>query len=159
MGEVSSEAVIAMSRAEVWIKLRDLRMARHYVPGVTAIEFSTSQQEGVGASRKVFMKGRAPVDETAIAWEDGSGFTLKIHNGDQAPAPFKWATFQYLIEDAPGGQTRFRGIFTYEMALGLVGRMLDVLVVGPAVRRTQAALGPNMKKFYETGQVTNAALA
>ena len=159
MGEVSGEAVIAMSRVEVWARLRDLRMARHYVPGVTAIEFSTAQREGVGASRKVFMKGRAPVDETAIAWEDGCGFTVKIHDGDKAAAPFKWATFQYLIEDAPGGQTRFRGTFAYEMAYGLLGRMLDVLVVRPALRRTQAVLGPNMKKFYETGQVTNPALA
>lgn len=106
MGALTFEAVIAMPRADVWAKLRDLQMARHYVKGVTAIELNTSQREGVGASRKVFMKDRPPVDETVIAWEDGRGITLKIHNGDKAPAPFKWAKFQYVIEDGPSGKTR-----------------------------------------------------
>ena len=157
MGAVSSEAVIALPRAEVWAKLRDLRMARHYVGGVIAIEFNAGPREGIGASRRVFMKGRA-VDETAIAWEEGRGFTLKIHNGEARPAPFKWATFRYVIEDAPGAQTRFHGTFAYEMAGGLFGWLLEMLVVRPALKRSQALLGPNMKKFYETGQITNPAL-
>jgi Polyketide cyclase / dehydrase and lipid transport len=158
MGEVVVEAMIAKPRAEVWHRLRDLRMARHYVAGVTAIEFNSGPREGIGASRKVFMKGRSPVDETAIAWEDGRGFTLKIHNGNHCPAPFKWATFQYVIEDAPDARTLFCGRFSYEMAGGLFGRLLELFVVRPALKRSNAALGPNMKTFYETGQITNPAL-
>jgi len=159
MGALTFEAVIAMSRVDVWTRLRDLRTARHYVTGVTAIELNTAQREGVGASRKVFMKGRPPVDETVIAWEDGRAITMKIHNGDRAPAPFKWAKFQYVIEDAPGGQTRVLGTFSYEMAWGFFGRMFDALAVRPAIARTHAVLGANMKEFYETGQATNAAAA
>jgi hypothetical protein len=152
MRALTFETVIAMPRADVWDKLRDLRTARHYVPGVTEIELSTSQREGIGASRKVFMKGREPVDETAIAWQDGSGFTLKIHNGEKPPSPFKLATFQYAIEDAPGGQTRLRGTFSYEMAGGIFGWLLEKLVVRRALERSNAAVAANMKRFYETGQ-------
>jgi carbon monoxide dehydrogenase subunit G len=159
MSEVKFEVVIALPRSEVWEKLRDLRTARHYVPGVTAIEMNTSQHEGVGASRKVFMKGRAPVDETAVVWEDGDGFTLKIHNGEKAPAPFKWATYRYSIADAPNGQTRVRGTFTYEMAGGLFGRILEALVVKRAVERSSAAVAANMKAFYETGRAANPTTA
>ena len=156
MGAVTFEAVIALPRAAVWDKLRDLRTARHYVTGVTAIELSTAQREGVGASRKVFMKGRAPVDETVVAWEDGRGMTMKIHNGEQPPAPFRWAKFQYAIEDAPGGRTRVLGTFSYEMAWGLFGRMFDALAVRPASARSHATLGANMKKYYETDPVIPA---
>jgi hypothetical protein len=152
MGEVTFDMIIAMPRAEVWEKLRDLRSARHYVPGVTAIELNTSQREGVGASRKVFMGNRAPVDETAIVWEDQRGYTLKIHNGDKPPSPFQRATFQYALDDAPGEQTRVRGTFAYEMAPGLFGRMLEALVLRRALARSNAAVAANMKKFYETGQ-------
>lgn len=159
MTELSFEAVIARSRAEVWDQLRDLRVARHYVPGVTAIELNSAQREGIGASRKVFTKKRAPVDETAIAWEEGCGYTLKIHNGDTPAAPFKWATFQYAIEDAPGGQTLMRGTFSYEMAGGLFGRILNALIVRRAIERTNIALKANTKKFYETGEVTNHTAA
>ena len=153
MGEVTFDIIIAMSRTDAWEKLRDLRSARHYVPGVTAIEMNTAQREGVGASRKVFMKNRSPVDETAIAWEDLRGYTLNLHNGDKPLAPFKRATFQYLLEDAPGAQTRVRGTFSYEMAQGLLGRMLEALVLRRALKRSNTAVAANMKRFYETGQV------
>ena len=158
MGEVIVEAVIAKPRAQVWAQLRDLRMARHYVAGVTAIEFNPGPHEGVGASRKVFMQKRPPVDETAIAWQDGSGYTLNVHNGAKPPAPFKWARFEYRLEDVSGDQALLRGIFSYEMAGGIFGRILEALVLRSALQRSQAALGVNMKKFYETGQVTNQAL-
>ncbi len=152
MPELVFETTIARPRAEVWEQLRDLRVARHYVPGVTAIEYNSAQREGVGASRKVFMKKRAPVDETAIVWEDGRGFTLKIHDGDKPPAPFRWATFQYRIDDAPGGHTAVRCAFEYEMGLGLFGRVLDRLVVRRSIERSNVAVAANMKKYYETGQ-------
>lgn len=45
------------------------------------------------------------------------------------------------------------------MAWGFFGRMLDALAVRPAIARTHATLGENMKKFYETDQATNAAAA
>jgi carbon monoxide dehydrogenase subunit G len=157
MPELVFETTIARPRAEVWEQLRDLRVARHYVPGVTAIEYNSSQRDGVGTSRKVFMKKRAPVDETAVVWEDGSGFTLKIHNGDEPPAPFKWATFQYEIRDAPGGHTAVRFAFAYEMAMGLFGRILDKLIVRRSIERSNVAVAANMKKYYETGQPANPA--
>jgi hypothetical protein len=158
MGALTFEAVIAMPRAHVWAKLRDLRMARHYVNGVTNIELNSAQHEGVGASRKVFMKGRDPVDETVIAWDEGRGMTFKLHQGTVAPAPFKWATFQYAIDEAPSGHTRVAGTLAYEMAGGIFGRMFDALALRRAIARSHATLGQNMKRFYETGQITNAAL-
>jgi hypothetical protein len=157
MGAITFEAVIAMPRAHVWAKLRDLQMARHYVAGVTNIELNSAQREGVGASRKVFMQGRQPVDETVIAWQEGRGMTLKIHNGAAAPGPFKWATFQYALEEQPSGHTRVQGTFAYEMAGGIFGRLFDALALRRAIARSHAKLGENMKRFYETGQITNAA--
>lgn len=155
MPELVASTIIAKPRAEVWNQLRDLRVARHYVPGVTAIEYNSAEREGVGASRKVHMKKRAPVDETAVVWEDGRGFTLKIHNGEKPPAPFKWATFRYEIADAPGGQTAVRFEFAYEMALGAFGWVLDKLLIRSSIQRTNATVAANMKKFYETGQSSN----
>ncbi len=159
MPELAFETIVARPRAEVWAQMRDLRVAKHYVPGVTVIEYSTTQHEGVGASRKVYMARRAPVDETAIAWEDGRGFTLRIHNGVKSAAPFRWATFKYEIADAPDGHTVIRGVFAYEMGLGLFGRILDALVIRRSIERTNAALRTSMKKFYESGQASRPTVA
>ena len=117
-----------------------------------------ARNEGVGASRRVLMTRQAPVDETVVEWLEGSSFTLKIHNGEKQVAPFKSATIQYAIEDAPDGQTRFKGTFAYEMAGGLLGGLLDVCLVRPGLKSRNATLGPNMKVFYETGKVMNPNL-
>lgn len=159
MRQVSFETTIAMSRAEAWEKLRDLLIARHYVPGVTNIEYNTEQHEGVGASRKVYMKGQKPVDETVIDWEDGHGFTIRLHQGDKPAAPFKEATFRYRIDDTPDGQTLFKGIISYEVGMGLIGKVLDALVVHRMMLKTNEALKNNVKIFYETGKTANPALA
>jgi hypothetical protein len=162
MNKVVMETTIALPRAEVWAKMRDLLVPRFYVTGVTSMEFNPGPHEGIGASRKVFMTKQAPVDETVVAWEEGKSFTLKIHNGDKPVAPFKSATIQYAIEDAPasanGAQTRFRATFAYEMGGGIFGRLLDVSLVRPGLRKRNATLGPNMKIYYETGKVMNPAL-
>jgi hypothetical protein len=159
MNKVVMETVIALPRAAVWDKMRDLRVPRFYVTGVTAIELNPGPREGIGASRKVMTTKRPPVDETVIAWEEGHCFTLKVHNGDKPIAPFKSATIQYAIENAPGGQTKFRGTFAYEMAGGILGGILDVCLVRPGLRKRNTTLGPNMKIFYETGKVMNSSLS
>ena len=159
MGQIINEAVINMPRAAAWEKLRDLRTARNYVPGVRSIEFNPGQREGVGASRRVVMKNQPPVDETAIAWDEGHGFTLKIHNGEKAPAPFKSLQFRYAIEDAEAGQTRLRCTISYEMGGGLIGKLLEAVVIRPALQRSNTAVATNLKTFYETGRPTNTELA
>jgi hypothetical protein len=158
MNQVVMETVIALPRSAVWAKMRDLRLPRFYVTGVTSLEFNPGPQEGVGASRRVLMMKRAPVDETVIEWVEGYRFTLKVHNGDKPVAPFKVATIQYAIEDAPDDQTLFKGTFAYEMAGGILGGILDVCLVRPGLKRRNATLAPNMKVFYETGKATNPNL-
>jgi hypothetical protein len=113
----------------------------------------------VGASRKVFCKGRPPVDETVIAWEDGHGFTVKLHKGDQPPAPFKQAQFVYRLDDAPGGLTRVTTTLIYELPFGALGLILDALLMRRVGRSTVDAIARGLKQFYETGKSANPLVA
>jgi Polyketide cyclase / dehydrase and lipid transport len=158
MGQISAQTLLAMPRAEAWAKLRDIALARHYVAGVERIEITTPQSEGVGANRRVFVKGRPPVDETVILWEDGRGFTMKLHHDGKAPPPFKEAAFRYWLDDAPVGQTLVHTTLSYRLPLGAVGRLLDALVMRRLMAPTITAIGPGMKQFYETGKSANPSL-
>jgi hypothetical protein len=100
----SYEIHVDLPRARVWDGLRNLSRAPLYVPNLTGIEFTTAQHEGVGTSRRVFQTNGKSLDETVVKWDDGFGFTLRLHDGDKAPAPFKQAWFDYRIADAPGGR-------------------------------------------------------
>jgi Polyketide cyclase / dehydrase and lipid transport len=159
MGQISAQTLLAMPREEAWAKLRDIALARHYVSGVERIEITTPNSEGVGANRRVFVTGRPPVDETVILWEEGRGFTMKLHNDGKPPAPFKEAAFRYWLDDAPGDQTLVHTTLSYRLPLGVLGRLLDALVLRRAMTATITAIGPGMKQFYETGKSANPLAA
>ncbi len=86
-----------------------------------------------------------------------AGFTLRLHNGDKPPAPFKAAWFDYRIADAPDGGTLFKPSLQYEMPWGVLGSLFDRLVVGPFARKSTRAVAENFKRYYEMGQITNPA--
>lgn len=155
MTEISAEAVLAMGRAEAWQRLRDFTQAQYYVPGVTGLEITTPEREGPGASRRVYCKGRKPVDETVVRWEEGRGFTVRLHHGDKPNAPFKHAEFTYWLDDAPDGHTRIRTTMSYEPSFGIFGRVLDRLLLRRAVSSTVQAIVRGLKQLYETGASAN----
>jgi hypothetical protein len=155
MNQISAETQLAMPRAEAWAKLRDLTLAQYYVPGVMRIEITTTQREGVGASRRAYCKGRPPVDETVILWEDGWGYTIKLHNGHKPPTPFKQAQFTYWLDDAPGGETRMRATMSYEPPFGILGRLMNALLLRHLLPATLNSIGRGLKQVYETGASAN----
>ena len=150
MRPVSAQALVAIARADAWERLQDLMLARHYVPGVTDIEITTPNRTGVGASRKVFVKGRPPIDETVIAWEEGHGFTIRLHHGDKPPSPFSQAQFVYRLDDAPDGRTRVTTTLAYELPRGALGRLLDALLMRHISAHMVRTIARNMKQLYET---------
>ena len=111
----------------------------------------------VGASRKVYQQGMAPMDETVVEWNEGYGFVLRLHNGDKAPLIFHEAHFAYAIEDAGPNATLFKPALIYTLRWGAFGRLLDRLFMHRASCRMQEKLVRSFKQFYETGEPSNPA--
>lgn len=155
MTDVSAEAVLGMSRTQAWRHLRDFTLAQYYVPGVTGIEITTAQREGAGASRRVYCKDRKPVDETVVRWEEGRGFTVRLHHGDKPNVPFKHAEFTYWLDDTPDGHTRIRTTMSYEPSFGILGRVLDRLLLHRVVTSTVQTIADGVRHLYETGTSAN----
>lgn len=149
MTTVSAEAVIDMPRSAAWARLADLRLAARYVPGVTRIEITTPQDRGLGASRKVFTEKRGSLDETVIEWVEGHGFTVKVHDGDRPSPPFRDFCFRYRLDDAAAGRTRITTTMLYELPWGILGRVLDAMVMRRTMARMAGTIARNMKQIYE----------
>ncbi len=100
MNTVSYSLDIDMPRKQAWTKLQDLSLPHNYVPGVTRTEITTSQQQGQGTSRLVFLMGLLPMRETVTEWREGEGFTIELgtRNGP-IPAPMKAGFFNYQLSD------------------------------------------------------------
>ena len=150
----AAEVKVAMPIDQVWSKMRDLSVAHYYVPGLTGCEITTQQRDGVGASRRVFQKGRPPMDETVVEWNEGNGFVIKLHSGDKPPPMFKQATFVYKIEQF-GNETVFKPAMMYTMPWGAFGRLLDMLFLNKLFTGIVKKVAVSFKQYYETGAPSN----
>lgn len=150
MTTTSAEALIDLPRSAAWAKLEDLMLAERYVPGVTRIEIVTPHDRGIGACRKVYTEKRPPFDETVVEWIEGYGFTVRVHDGDKPSPPFRAFRFRYRLDDAPGGKTRFTATMIYELPWGVLGRVLDAVVMRRIVGRMAQTIAHNVKRVYES---------
>ena len=145
--------LIAMPRAAAWEKLSDLSLAHHYVPGLVRSEIITATKMGLGASRRVYQSETRCIDETVIEWQEGQGFLIRLHRGDKgAPPPFREATFRYWLEDAGVDATRLTTTLAYTPRWGVLGRMLDRLLLAKAIRGSVRDVAICLRDFYQTGQ-------
>ncbi len=128
--------------------MRDLTLAKYYVPNVVETWLVTEQREGVGASRKVRMKNGDVMDETVEEWNEGHGFVVRLHKEGQPALPlFTECRFRYEIEPA-GNRTLFRPAMHYQMKPGLFSGLLGS-IVGIPMKMMVRKVGSSMKQFYE----------
>jgi hypothetical protein len=155
LSRATAEIAIAIPRERAWERLRDLSVPHRYVPGLTGCRMDGAQREGVGASRTVFRKQGGPMNETVTEWQEGYGFVLRLHAGDQPPAPFREAYFTYRIADDGKGGTIFSPALDYRLPGGPVIRWLDRLVLNRIANGILAKVARNLKLYYETGRPSN----
>ncbi|MFJ2383868.1 SRPBCC family protein [Pseudomonas protegens] len=152
MSAIANHSVLLnLDSAAAWAILRDLRLAPHYVPGLTGCRLHPGPEQQVGASRRVFRKGGQWLDESVVQWQEGQGFVLRLHREQAgAPFPFRQACFHYqLLGDGPA--TRVITSLHYQMHGGrLVERLL-----GKAMNQVVRQIAENLKAFYETGRTQN----
>jgi len=149
--EAKTEFVVDLPQAEVWNRLRNLRLAHRYVPGVEAVEILSSQERGVGASRRILQEDGSTLDETVVEWEDGRGFVIRLHRGQEGPPiPFERARFRYWIEGEEATGTRISLAISYQPSGGRLGEWVDAAVLNSEMEATMGALGASMRNYYES---------
>lgn len=154
---VSGEVIINMPRVEAWTRLQDLSLAHHYVPGLISTEITTDQKTGVGASRRVYQATSKYLNETVVEWDEGHGFTIRLHNDDgNAPLPFQQAWFNYRLSDYGNNQTRLNTGLRYQLVGGCLGYWMNKVLFEHMLKRRADDVPRNLKRFYETGRAVRA---
>lgn len=150
--EVQASTLVALPQRQAWALLSDLELADRYVPGVQACKLTSRKRQGIGASRRVEPRGRPPMQETVESWDEGVGFTLRLHgtSSDEAPVPFADARFSYRLQAEGPKQTRVHLQLAYELRGGVLGQLLDRLAVKRASQSQLDRLAANLKTFYES---------
>lgn len=159
--EAAYQAILNMPMAKAWSIMQDLTVPDKYVPGVYKCQMHTEQTKGVGTSRRVYKKmyGFFPVelDETVVEWNEGSGFKLRLHDGEKDRAPLPKSYFIYKIEPAGADKTLFTGVMGYTFWGGPIGALIDIPFVFPGVKMEIHNVVAAIKHYYETGTTPTSA--
>ncbi len=148
--EVLARAIISIRREQAWELLRDLSLAHNYVPGVIETQITTTQKEGMGASRKVYQGKTSFINETVEEWNDGYGFLIRIHCGNAGPPfPFQEAWFRYEIGDADRN-TQLTTSLIYVVRWGKFGRILNRILLQKFITKRIRDVALSLKIYYET---------
>jgi carbon monoxide dehydrogenase subunit G len=147
MTQLHHEIHIAAPLEKVWAVLADLEAVQHYNAGVKHTKYISTVREGVGASRHCDLKPKGWVKERVIAWEPHKAVTMELYES-QWPLEFmRWRTA--LAPDGAG--TRVSQQMEYQVKFGLLGALLDKLVMRRKLDQTLAEVFVGLKQFIETG--------
>lgn len=138
-----------------WQNLRDLTLAKHYVPGVVDVEITTERAEGVGASRRIHKDDGSTMDETVVDWREGEGFAFRFHRGANGPpAPFERAGFVYALRP-DGTGCEVTTTLSYTVRWGATGRLLDRLLLRRQIQAEVETIASGLARYYESEAETD----
>ncbi|TXS94271.1 SRPBCC family protein [Parahaliea maris] len=150
--EVVVSAEVEVPHTEAWQRMSDLSVAHNYVPGLTATEITTPYATGVGASRKVYQSGSNYLEETVTAWNEGEGFVIRLHKGEEPMSPFRQAEFRYHMEPLTDQATRVTLAIVVELPFGALGSVLGESVARAPMEQELTGVLAGLIYYYETGQ-------
>ena len=161
-GQVGEQAASVQVTADVpvsesWALLSDFSLAHNYVPGLSNTEIVSDISSGVGAHRRVYDADGDFIEETITVWNEGEGFTIRLHEGEAPMAPFTAVAFDYHVAPAGDEQTRIDLALRFEMPWGGVGHWLGANFIQPAMEAELVQVAAGMKAFYESGEPASDA--
>ncbi len=148
MTRIAHDVRIDAPTERVWAAIADLGAIDKFHPGVRKSYYTSELREGVGASRHCDLLPFGSVEERAIAWKNGESLTLEIFDGERTP-PFQTASAIMSVE-RDGDGTIARLALEYRLRYGVLGALLDRLLIRARFEKMVPAVLAGLKRFTET---------
>ena len=150
MGRFSAQIRIDAPKEKVWAVLADLGSIHKWNPGVSHSYSTSEHQQGEGATRHCDIQNpKGYLEERALDWREGEGFKIDIYDSN---FPIKRNLIQFSVR-ADGDGTIVEVSPDYKFKFGLLGSVLDRLILGRQLRKGMAGLLAGLKYHVETGEL------
>ena len=138
MTTLYNEITVNTSVDKVWAMLTNLELLDQYDPTVQKSTLVSTEKTGLGAKRKVLMlDGKNWFEENITAFKPNEALTYQLTD---CSFPINGLKHSYTFEKV-GNQTKVKQLMEYTVKFGLLGRLLDTLII-----RKQTEGG--IKKFF-----------
>ena len=139
MATIHNEITVNASVEKVWSILTDLELLEKYDPTVKKSTLISTEKTGIGAKRKVDMlDGKNWFDEKITVFKPNEALTYQL---TECSFPIKELRHSYNFERI-GTQTKVKQVMEYTVKFGLLGKLLDSMMI-----RKQSDGG--IKKFFK----------
>lgn len=145
MGNFATKIVIKAPVTKVWQVLSATGDIHYWNPGVKASRTTSKQTEGVGATRFCDLGGKNYLDEEVVVWQPNEKLTMRITGTN---LPFAAADVHFSLR-ANDNDTQVTVSPLYKLKYGVIGELMDKLVVRNSYQRGMEALLAGLKAFVE----------
>ena len=151
MTVIERSVLVDAPRQRVWEAIADIGGIQTWNPGVPR-SYSTSEAAGgVGATRHCDLATPgASLEERVTDWIEGRSYTIEIFAGKRIP-PFREAHGTISLEEK-GHQTLVTARMRYTMKLGVLGALMNGLIVRSQFGSAFAGMVAGLKHHVETGE-------
>ena len=138
MATIHNEITVNASIDKIWNILTDLELLDRYDPTVKKSTLVSAEKTGMGAKRKIDMRdGKNWFEEKIIVFKPNDALTYQLTD---CSCPIRSLKHSYSFEKI-GNQTKVKQVMEYTVKFGLLGKLLDSLMI-----RKQSDNG--IKKFF-----------
>lgn len=126
MTQLFNEILIEAPMEKIWEALSNLESLEKYDPTVKKCVATSSLKYGEGGRRKVEMKdGKNWFEEKCTLWKPNETLTYEL---TACSFPVHSLNHTYSFERV-GNQVKVKQIMSYQIKFGLLGKILDLLVM------------------------------
>lgn len=151
---LSATATIRVPRHEVWEVVQEIGNIMAFHPLIKESRLLNSVK-GIGARRLCQLKPMGTMEEQITAWNDGIGFVTEVTGGKMLP-PYEIMRGTLKLEEE-GARTRVTFTFCYKLKFGLLGRVINALLVKPQFKGAPIKYVEGLKMYMERERATPSA--
>jgi len=150
MAYFSTQIRINATTEKVWEVLADFGGIYRWNPGVRHSYSTSESNQGLLAARRCeLLKGNDYLDERILEWRDGESFKVDIY---ETNLPIHRNVIEFSIE-ADGFGTIVTVAPDYALKYGLLGRLMNQIVVRRQFKKGMEDLLAGLKYHIETGEL------
>lgn len=151
MTRLREEVIINADRASIWKAMEDFGNVYQFAPGVTHSYTTNNIKSGKGAERICELAPMGKVKEKAIEWRDNEGYSIIVEPVEKMP-PVKNILVSIELKQVANNKFQVLIYGSYEMKLGLIGQLLNTMVVKSNMAKGLKGTLDGLKIFVETGK-------
>ena len=144
MAHLKRSIQISADRHSVWTAIAALEEVTTWNPNISAVEYDSPGEPGVGTIRTCHLTDGGHIDETISVWEPGSRlqFAIGSHGGIRS------ADMAMELVEAPDG-TSVTAVADYHVAFGPLGPVIDRIAVKRQMSRMLDTALEGLKEHVE----------